>query len=38
MEAIQEQLEEAGFDFALAVATDAEIAAGAACGMLSLIG
>jgi len=37
MEAIQEQLEEAGFDFALAVATDAEIAAGAACGQLSLL-
>lgn len=37
MENIQEQLEEAGFDFAVAVATEAEITQGAACGQLSII-
>jgi len=37
METIQEQLKEAGFDFAVAIATEAEITAGAACGQLSLI-
>lgn len=31
------QLEAAGFDFAVAVATVAEIEAGAACGQLSII-
>ena len=37
MDAIKTQLEEAGYDFAVAVATQAEINAGAACGQLSLI-
>ncbi|KKM04270.1 hypothetical protein LCGC14_1765900 [marine sediment metagenome] len=34
---IKEQLEEAGYDYAIAVATQAEIEAGAACGQLSII-
>lgn len=34
---IKEQLEEVGFEYAVAVATKAEIEAGAACGQLSLI-
>jgi len=34
---IQEQLAEAGFDYAVAIATNAEIKAGAACGQLSLV-
>lgn len=37
MEEIMEQLEEAGFEFAIAIATQAEIEAGAACGQLSII-
>jgi adenine C2-methylase RlmN of 23S rRNA A2503 and tRNA A37 len=37
MKTVQEQLQEAGYDCAVAVATEAEIAAGAACGQLSLI-
>lgn len=37
MEDIRNQLEEAGFDYAVAVATDAEITQGAACGQLSII-
>ncbi len=37
MEKIKEQLEEAGYDHAIAVATQAEIEAGAACGQLSII-
>jgi len=37
MEKIKGQLEEAGYDFAVAIATKAEIEAGAACGQLSLI-
>jgi adenine C2-methylase RlmN of 23S rRNA A2503 and tRNA A37 len=37
MKTVQEQLQEAGYDFAVAVATDAEIKAGAACGQLSII-
>ena len=36
-EQIQKQLEEAGYDNAVAVATEAEIQAGAACGQLSII-
>jgi hypothetical protein len=36
-ETIKEQLEKAGFDYAIAVATEAEIAAGAACGQLAII-
>jgi len=37
-EMIKEQLEEAGYDFAVAIATKAEIEAGAACGQLSILG
>lgn len=37
MQKIQEQLENAGFDFAIAIATQAEIEAGAACGQLAII-
>ena len=37
MEKIQQQLEEAGYDYAIAIATKAEIEAGAACGQLSII-
>lgn len=37
MEKIKDQLEEAGFDYAVAIATEAEIAVGAACGQLSII-
>lgn len=36
-EIVCEQLENAGFDYAVAIATEAEINAGAACGQLSLI-
>ncbi|MFA5723034.1 MAG: hypothetical protein WC979_02165 [Candidatus Pacearchaeota archaeon] len=36
-ENIKKQLENAGFDFAIAVATQAEIKNGAACGQLSII-
>ncbi|MBL4901279.1 MAG: hypothetical protein JKY62_01335 [Desulfocapsa sp.] len=34
---IKQQLEEAGYDYAVAVATKAEIEAGAACGQLAII-
>lgn len=34
---IQEQLDEAGFENAIAVATQAEINAGAACGQLTMV-
>jgi hypothetical protein len=37
MENIKNQLEQAGFDFAVAIATQAEIEAGAACGQLAII-
>ena len=37
MEVIKKQLEEAGFEYAVAVATKAEIEAGAACGQLAII-
>lgn len=36
-EQIMQQLENAGYDFAIAVATQAEIASGAACGQLAII-
>jgi len=36
-ENIKAQLEEAGYDYAIAIATQAEIEAGAACGQLSII-
>jgi len=34
---IQEELEQNGYDYAVAFATQAEIQAGAACGMLAII-
>lgn len=34
---MKQQLEAAGYDYAVAFATQAEIKAGAACGQLSLI-
>ena len=37
METIIKQLEDAGYEYAVAIATKAEIEAGAACGQLSLI-
>ena len=37
MEEIKNQLEEAGYDYAIAIATQAEIKEGAACGQLSII-
>jgi hypothetical protein len=37
MNEIIEQLEAAKYDFAIAIATHAEIEAGAACGQLSII-
>jgi len=37
MENIKNQLEDAGFEFAVAIATQAEIEAGAACGQLAII-
>jgi adenine C2-methylase RlmN of 23S rRNA A2503 and tRNA A37 len=37
MENITKQLAEAGFDYAVAIATKAEVEAQAACGQLSLI-
>ena len=36
-EKITNQLENAGYDFAVAVATQAEIKAGAACGQLAIV-
>jgi len=37
MDKIKDELEEAGFDYAVAIATEAEITAGAACGQLAII-
>lgn len=37
MNKIKNQLQNAGYDFAVAIATEAEITAGAACGQLSLV-
>lgn len=37
MDKILEQLKNAGYDYGVAIATKAEIEAGAACGQLSLI-
>jgi len=34
---IKDQLEETGFDYAVAIATQAEIDAGAACGQMGLL-
>lgn len=36
-EKIRKELEERGYDYAVAVATEAEVDAGAACGQLALI-
>jgi len=36
-EQIKTQLEENGYDYAIAIATECEIANGAACGQLSII-
>lgn len=37
MNEISKQLQEAGYDYAVAIATEAEINAKAACGQLSII-
>ena len=37
MNRIKAELKEAGYDYAVAVATQAEIEAGAACGQLAII-
>jgi hypothetical protein len=37
METIKNELEQAGYDYAIAVATKEEIENGAACGQLSII-
>ena len=34
---IKEQLDQAGYDYAVAIATEAEVSAGAACGLLAII-
>ena len=36
-EEIKKQLEDAGYDYAVAIATESEIENGAACGQLSII-
>lgn len=37
MDKIKQELKKAGYDFAVAVATKAEVKAGAACGQLAII-
>lgn len=37
MERIKEQLDELGYDYAVAIATQSEIENGAACGQLAII-
>ena len=37
MEKILNELKDAGYDYSVAIATKAEIEAGAACGQLSLV-
>ena len=37
MNKIKQELEAAGYDYAVAIATQAEIVAGAACGQLAII-
>lgn len=37
MKKIKEQLEEMGYDYAVAIATQSEIENGAACGQLAII-
>lgn len=34
---IKKELAEAGYDYAVAIATQAEVAAGAACGQLAIV-
>ena len=34
---IKQQLEDSGYDYAVAIATQAEVEAGAACGQLAII-
>ena len=36
-EMIKNELEEAGYDYAVAIATKAEVEAGAACGQLAIV-
>lgn len=36
-EQMKEQLEEAGYEYAIAIATQSEVENGAACGQLSII-
>lgn len=36
-EKIKKELEDLGYDYAVAIATDAEVEAGAACGQLAMI-
>lgn len=38
MDTIKIQLESLGYDYAVAIATQAEIESGAACGQLAIIG
>lgn len=38
MERIKEQLDNLGYDYAVAIATQSEIENGAACGQLAIIG
>lgn len=37
MNRIKDELENSGYDYAVAIATKAEVEAGAACGQLSII-
>jgi adenine C2-methylase RlmN of 23S rRNA A2503 and tRNA A37 len=37
MKNIKEELESAGYEYAVAIATEAEVNAGAACGQLAII-
>lgn len=37
MDKVLKELKEAGYDYGIAIATQAEINAGAACGQLSLV-
>jgi hypothetical protein len=37
MEDIMKSLDEKGFDYAIAIATEAEVRSGAACGQLAII-
>ncbi len=37
MKGIEKQLNDSGYDYAIAIATQAEVEAGAACGQLAII-